>query len=192
MGHGKTVVVMGVCGVGKSLVAERLSQALGLAMVEADDFHSPSNKAKMSKGLALTDADRMPWLDAVIHAARTGCLEAGGVVVACSSLRRIYRDRLRGGLKDCLFIHLTGEAGLIEARLQSRKNHFVGANLLFSQLSVLESLEADEAGFALDISLSADEVVEKALEELRATCGTACNDASAHEGVQSMKGRNSC
>ncbi|WP_417669839.1 gluconokinase [Roseibium sp.] len=183
---------MGVCGVGKSVVAKGLSQALDIPMVEADDFHSPANKAKMSKGLALTDADRMPWLDAVVLAGKAGCADQGGAVIACSALRRIYRDRLRDGLKDCLFIHLTGDSGLIEARLNSRKNHFVGANLLFSQLSVLEPLEADETGFALDISLPADEVVLRALEALRRIEQAANDGAPTHEGTQTMKGRNSC
>jgi gluconokinase len=161
------LIVMGVCGAGKSLLAARLSERLGVAMVEADDFHSPENKRKITAGEPLTDADRMPWLDAVSLAARLQIYCTGGAVIACSSLKRAYRDRLRATLPGCLFLHLTGTRALIAERLVNRQGHFVGEKLLDSQLAILEPLEADEAGFTLEISRPADELVGLALEELR-------------------------
>ncbi|MHA7773720.1 gluconokinase [Roseibium sp. M-1] len=163
----KVLIVMGVCGAGKSLLAKRLSERLGVAMVEADDFHSPDNKRKMAAGEPLTDADRMPWLDAVTLAAKLQVYCAGGAVIACSSLKRTYRDRLRASLPGCRFLHLAGPRALIAERLGNRQGHFVGETLLDSQLAILEPLEADEAGFTLQISRPADDLVDLALEELR-------------------------
>jgi gluconokinase len=161
------IVVMGVCGAGKSRLARHLSERLGVGMVEADDFHSPENKRKMAAGEALNDADRMPWLDAVAMAARLQLYCTGGAVVACSSLKRIYRDRLRASLPACRFIHLSGPRALIAERLANRQGHFVGETLLDSQLATLEPLEAGEPGFTLEISSPVDELVDRALEELR-------------------------
>jgi len=161
------IVVMGVCGAGKSRLARRLSECLGVGMVEADDFHSPENKRKMAAGEALTDADRMPWLDAVAMAARLQLYCTGGAVVACSSLKRAYRDRLRASLPACRFVHLTGPRQLIAERLANRQGHFVGETLLDSQLATLEPLEAGEAGFTLEISRPVDALVDTALEKLR-------------------------
>ncbi|MBN9669581.1 gluconokinase [Labrenzia aggregata] len=160
------IVVMGVCGAGKSLLADRLSQRLGIGMVEADDFHSPENKRKMAAGEALSDADRMPWLDAVTLAAKLMIYCEGGAVIACSSLKRTYRDRLRAALPSCRFIHLTGPRALIAERLAGRQGHFVGEPLLDSQLATLEPLEAGEAGITLEISRPIDRLVDSALEEL--------------------------
>lgn len=161
------IVVMGVCGAGKSRLARRLAECLGVGMVEADDFHSPRNKRKMAAGEALTDADRMPWLDAVAMAARLQLYCTGGAVVACSSLKRSYRERLRASLPACRFIHLSGPRALIAERLANRQGHFVGETLLDSQLATLEPLEAGEPGFTLEISRPVDALVDTALEELR-------------------------
>lgn len=161
------IVVMGVCGVGKSLIADRIARHLEVDMVEADDFHSAANRQKMAQGIALSDADRTPWLNTVAETALEHCTNGEGVVVACSSLRRSYRDLLKGVLNPCVFVHLTGERALIEQRLTERKDHFVGKALLESQLKTLEPLQAGEPGFPIDISLAVDEVVEGALEGLR-------------------------
>jgi len=166
-GNEFAIVVMGVCGAGKSRLAKSLSECLGVGMVEADDFHSPDNKRKMADGRALTDADRMPWLDAVALAARLQLYCTGGAVVACSSLKRAYRDRLRASLPGCRFVHLAGPRALIAERLSSRQGHFVGETLLDSQLETLEPLEAGETGFTLQISRPVDQLVDRALEELR-------------------------
>lgn len=161
------IVVMGVCGAGKSRLAEQLSAQLSVGMVEADDFHSPENKRKMAGGEALTDADRMPWLDAVAMAAQLQFYCTGGAVVACSSLKRAYRDRLRASLPACQFVHLAGPRALIAERLTNRQGHFVGEALLDSQLATLEPLEAGETGFTLEISRPVDQLVDSALEKLR-------------------------
>lgn len=166
-GSESAIVVMGVCGAGKSHLARRLSECLGVGMVEADDFHSPDNKRKMAAGEALTDADRMPWLDAVAMATRLQLYCTGGAVVACSSLKRAYRNRLRASLPACRFVHLTGPRALIAERLANRQGHFVGETLLDSQLATLEPLEAGESGFALEISRPVDALVDIALEKLR-------------------------
>ncbi|WP_162009392.1 gluconokinase [Labrenzia sp. CE80] len=161
------VIVMGVCGVGKSLLARRLADAFGVAMVEADDFHSDENRRKMSQDLPLTDADRLPWLDAVSAAAKWQVQSTGGAIVACSCLRRVYRDRIRGELGSSVFLHLAGPRALIAERLEARTSHFVGAGLLDSQLDILEPLQDDESGIALEINVPIDDVVVAAIDELR-------------------------
>lgn len=168
-GNKNAIVVMGVCGAGKSHVAQLLSDRLGIGMVEADDFHSPENKRKMAGGEALTDTDRLPWLDAVAMAARLQLYCTGGAVIACSSLKRAYRNRLRSSLPACRFIHLSGPRALIAERLANRQGHFVGEALLDSQLETLEPLEAGEPGFTLEISRPIDQMVDNALKELRQT-----------------------
>ena len=165
--NGSALVVMGVCGVGKSVIAERLSAALDFGLVEADDFHSPENKRKMAAGEALSDADRLPWLDAVALAARLQVYCTSGAVIACSSLKRSYRERLRTSLPSCRFLHLNGPRALIRERLGNRQGHFVGETLLDSQLATLEPLNTDEDGFTLEISLPVDRIVDSALKELR-------------------------
>ncbi|OJJ09104.1 hypothetical protein BKI51_23800 (plasmid) [Alphaproteobacteria bacterium AO1-B] len=166
-GKESVIVVMGVCGAGKSRLALNLSDRLGVGMVEADDFHTLENKQKMAKGEALTDADRMPWLDAVAMAALLQLYCTGGAVVACSSLKRTYRDRLRNSLPGCSFVHLDGSRALIADRLINRQDHFAGETLLDSQLAILEPLDDDETGFTLQISRPVDQLVDGALEGLR-------------------------
>ncbi|MDN3720197.1 gluconokinase [Roseibium salinum] len=121
----------------------------------------------MAAGIALSEDDRRPWLDAVAAAAERQVAQTGGAVVACSALRRDYRDRLRAGLRSCVFIHLAGPKYLIEQRLANRQDHFVGKALLESQLKTLEPLEKGEAGFTLDISLPVGVLVQKAMDQLR-------------------------
>ncbi len=147
------VLVMGVCGTGKSSVAARLAAATGGALVEADDFHSEANVALMASGKPLTDADRWPWLDAIAE----GALRAGGegpVAIACSALKRRYRDRLRARLGDLALVHLTGEPALIRERLEARRDHFMPPALLDSQLAELEPPSADEPCLTIDVALT--------------------------------------
>lgn len=155
------VVVMGVCGVGKTRVARALADRLGAGFVEADDFHSAANKARMAGGDGLSDADRMPWLADVAKAV-DGTLKKSGppIVLACSALRRGYRDVLRARLDQVFFVHLHGSRDLIAARLGQRQGHFVGPQLLDSQLRVLEPLQDDETGIEVEIDDPADAVVD--------------------------------
>jgi gluconokinase len=150
---GPHVLIMGVCGTGKSSLAARLIAATGGTLIEADDFHSASNVALMASGRPLGDAERWPWLDAVAKAA-AGAGRTGPVAIACSALKRRYRDRLRDGLGDLVLIHLTGYPALIRARLEARPGHFMPPSLLDSQLAELESPEADEPCLTLDAALS--------------------------------------
>ena len=142
--HPPAIVVMGVAGSGKTVVGEALAARLGLPLLEGDQFHPQANIEKMSSGTPLTDADRWPWLDAIARAMREA---PGGVIVACSALRRAYRDRLRAGAgKPVVFVFLDGSRETIAARLGARKGHFMPPSLLASQLATLEPPPADEAG----------------------------------------------
>lgn len=151
------VVVMGVSGSGKSTVGWLLARRLDVAFVDADGLHPPANVAKMTAGEPLTDADRLPWLRAV--AAELAAAPAGAVV-ACSALRRRYRDVLRDGAPGVTFVHLDGSRDVLAARLAARLDHFMPASLLDSQLATLEPLDADEAGVVLDVGETPDRLAE--------------------------------
>ena len=156
------LVVMGVAGTGKTTVAERLAGILGLPTAEGDDFHPGSNRDKMSAGIPLVDDDRWPWLDAVGAELADGRAQ-GGRVIACSALRRVYRDRLRAAVPDLRFVHLDGSAELLQERASARTGHYMPPSLLPSQLALLEPLEPDEPGLVLDVSASVEELVAQAL-----------------------------
>lgn len=136
------IVVMGVSGSGKSTVAAAVAEALGRPYLDADDLHPVENLAKLGAGIALTDADRMPWLDAVA----AWILAHPRSVVACSALRRPYRDRLRSVGGSVWFLHLDPPVDVLRARLAVRREHFMPASLLPDQLATLEPLQADEPG----------------------------------------------
>ncbi|MEV7677017.1 gluconokinase [Streptomyces sp. NPDC088341] len=159
------VVVMGVSGTGKTTVGPLLAAALGVPYAEGDDFHPPANIAKMSAGTPLDDRDRWPWLDAIGAWAHE---RAGlGGVVSSSALKRAYRDRLRAAAPGAVFLHLTGDRALIGQRLAERKGHFMPVALLDSQFAALENLEADEAGVAVDVSGTPQEITTRAVAALR-------------------------
>ncbi|MFE0425165.1 gluconokinase [Streptomyces sp. NPDC058953] len=160
----QVVVVMGVAGTGKTTVGPLLAAALGVPYAEGDDFHPPANIAKMSAGTPLDDGDRLPWLDAIGAWAR-GRAGAGGVV-SSSALKRSYRDRLRAAAPDAVFLHLSGDRALIERRMTARRGHFMPTALLDSQFAALEPLEPDEAGVAVDVSGSPEEITTRALAAL--------------------------
>jgi len=154
------LVVMGVSGCGKTTLGAALAARLGAGFVDADDLHPPANRAKMARGEALTDEDRAPWLDLV-----TGVLrDRAPVVVACSALRRAYRDRLREAGK-VRFLHLAAPREVIAARLAARQGHFMPASLLDSQYATLEPPGPDEA-VTLDARLTPDVLLEQALARL--------------------------
>ncbi|MEV5439183.1 gluconokinase [Streptomyces sp. NPDC052682] len=162
----QVVVVMGVAGTGKTTVGSLLAARLGVPYAEGDDFHPPANIAKMSAGTPLTDEDRWPWLDALGDWARR---RAGlGGVVSCSALKRSYRDRLRAAAPGVVFVHLTGDRALIEDRMSHRQGHFMPTALLDSQFAALQPLQADEAGVAVDVSGSPEEITERAVHALEA------------------------
>lgn len=131
------VVVMGVCGCGKSTVGAALAQSLQWPFFDADDFHPPANVAKMSAGSPLTDDDRWPWLDRIAAEMRGVLARGGHAVLACSALKQAYRDRLsRAG--DVRFVHLAGDFDTIASRLASRRHRYMPPTLLASQFAVLE------------------------------------------------------
>ncbi len=160
------VVVMGVSGSGKSTVGEALARRLGTRFVDADDLHPAANVEKMRSGIPLTDDDRWPWLDVVGEVLAAAA--APGVVVACSALRRAYRDRLRAAAPDTVFVALEGDPAVLAERLGARRGHFMPATLLASQLATYESPVGDERAVRCPIEGELDEVVAEAVEAIAA------------------------
>jgi carbohydrate kinase (thermoresistant glucokinase family) len=156
------IVVMGVSGSGKSTIAAGLAARIGGMFLDADDFHPPENVAKMAAGVPLTDDDRMPWLARVADAMVDAERRDGTVVVACSALRRAYRDVLRGADAGVFFVQLDGTPELLAARVGERTDHFMPPSLLASQLALLEPLGTDERGAVVSVDAPAAEVVEAA------------------------------
>ena len=176
-----TIVVMGVSGAGKSTVAAELVRRLGWDFAEGDDFHPPSNVAKMHAGTPLDDDDRWPWLRAL--AEWIGRHEDAGrsAVVTCSALKRSYRDLLRDGHPSVWFAHVSEDPAVIRERLAHRTGHYMPASLLDSQLATLEPLQPDEPGAVVDGSSPAEQVVDELLRSLAAVRGmsvTALEDQS--------------
>lgn len=154
------VVVMGVSGVGKSTAAGLLAQRRGWCFVEADDFHPPANVEKMSTGMGLDDADRVPWLAAL--AAAIDGLRAEGIdaAVACSALKHAHRRQLMAGRPDMRLVYLRGDAALIGPRLESRRGHFAPPALLPSQLATLEEPGPDENPIVIAAAADPENIVD--------------------------------
>ena len=163
------VVVMGVSGTGKSSVATRLAERLDLGFVEGDEHHPEGNIAKMREGIALSDEDRWPWLEALADVARRRFEEGHSLVLTCSALRRSYRDVLRSGVPDgrMFFVHLHADLAVLTARMEQRTKHFMPTSLLASQLETLEPLEDDELGAVIDVAPPIDVVADAAAAALR-------------------------
>lgn len=162
----RVVVVMGVSASGKSSVAAALAARLGCPWLDADDLHPAANIAKMAAGAPLDDDDRRPWLDAVGRRMAEDCA-AGDLVVACSALKRAYRDHLRAACPAAVFLHLHGDRAILAARAGARPGHFMPAELLQSQLATLEPLGSDEPGAEIGIDAELDTVVDGAERWLR-------------------------
>lgn len=161
------IIVMGVSGSGKTSVAERLAERLGCAFVEGDRLHPQSNVEKMANGVPLTDEDRWPWLDLVGAELSAAKGRGESVVVTCSALRKIYRERLRrvsGGMLH--FVFLTADPKVLEQRMGSRTGHFMPASLLNSQLATLESPEGEKGVVTVDVDASLDVIVDNAFDAL--------------------------
>ncbi|MBT2486808.1 MULTISPECIES: gluconokinase [unclassified Microbacterium] len=146
---------MGPSGSGKSTVGLALAERLGAAFVDGDDLHPPSNVAKMAAGIPLDDDDRMPWLALVGETLRA----SERIVVACSALKRSYRDAIRAGEPDAFFAELAVGRSVLAERVKLRSAHFMPASLLDSQLLTLEPLEPDERGIRVDESAGVVEAV---------------------------------
>lgn len=153
---------MGVSAAGKSTVSRLLAEQLGTAFLDADDLHPASNRAKMSAGAPLTEADRMPWLDRVSEELERR--SRSGAVIACSALRRVYRDRIRARVPGAVFVHLHGSDPLLAERAERRTDHFMPPSLLRSQLDTLEALEPDEIGVTIDVAPAPEQIARTAVE----------------------------
>lgn len=158
----RPIVVMGVSGAGKTTVGRDLAHRLGVSFIDADDLHGSENVAKMAAGIPLDDDDRWPWLD------RVGVALAAdpGVVIACSALKRRYRDRLRASAPDTVFVHLDAPKERVTEQATARRGHFMPPALLASQLQTLEPLGADEDGITVTVDGTAGELVERIRQHL--------------------------
>jgi gluconokinase len=161
------VVVMGVSGSGKTTIARSLAAAKHWAVLEGDSFHPPANVEKMKAGTPLTDEDRWPWLRAIAAAIDEYRARGENAVVACSALRRAYRDILIGDRPDVRLVYLKGSKELIAERMKARKGHFMPASLLDSQFQALEEPGPDENPIIVEIGGTPDEIVQAILEQLK-------------------------
>jgi len=159
------LVVMGVSGSGKSTIARRLAEALGYAFLDGDELHPPANIARMSAGIPLQDADRLPWLDAIAAWMRRELAAGHSAVVACSALKRVYRDRLRQVGPAVRFLYLRVDHDELARRMRGRR-HFMPPALLGSQLATLEEPGPDEPAVQVDANGTVESVVASALRGL--------------------------
>jgi gluconokinase len=161
------VVVMGVSGSGKTTIARSIAARLGRTFADADDFHPPTNVAKMARGEPLSDADREPWLRTLAGWIAEHHAAGRSTVLACSALKRRYRDVLRSAApRRVAFLHLDAPRAVLLERMRHREGHYMPPELLDSQLATLERLEADERGAILDAAQPREIVVAKILEHL--------------------------
>lgn len=155
MGDGQgalVVVVMGVSGSGKTTIGQRVATRLGCEFLEGDERHPPENVAKMSAGEPLDDEDRWPWLRDLADWIATRRRSGAGGVVACSALKRSYRDVLRGDTSGVFLVHLAASYQVIAQRVASRDHEFMPAKLLDSQFADLQPLDQDEDGVTVDVT----------------------------------------
>jgi len=162
-GVSEHVVVMGVSGTGKTTVGRLLAERLGAVFVEGDDLHPAANVERMRAGIPLTDENRTPWLEAVRDA-----MSGTSTVVACSALRRRYRDVLRTAEGRVRFVHLVVAPDELARRLEQRTDHFMPATLLASQLATLEPLESDEDGVDVPVAATIEATADAVMTALAA------------------------
>lgn len=160
------LVVMGVSGCGKSTVGAQLGLALGVEFLEGDSLHSGANIARMAAGVPLTDEDRQGWLELLSGRLAQARREQRGLVVSCSALKRSYRDILRRGAPDLLFVYLAGTPALLGTRTAHRPGHYMPASLLASQFEALEPPGADEHALTFDVAQAVDVIVRAVLVAL--------------------------
>ncbi len=161
------LVMMGVSGSGKTTVAKGVADRLGWQMLEGDKLHPPANIAKMSAGTPLTDEDRWPWLRAIAVAIDDWRANGVSGVVACSALKRAYRDILIGARPDVVLVYLQGSHDLIATRMAARHGHFMPPGLLDSQFATLEEPDEAERPIVASIAPAPDAIVETIIEQLR-------------------------
>jgi gluconokinase len=164
------IIVMGVSGSGKSTLAQKLSESLHMRMKDGDELHLPESVAKMSAGIALQDEDRWPWLDRIASYLNNSEVDSSmGGIVACSALKKIYRNRIRQQAGPVVFLFLEGHSDLIRQRMQQRVGHYMQPGLLDSQLQTLEKPTFDEMDvITLSIDQTVDQLLIQALQALKA------------------------
>ena len=165
------LILMGVSGSGKTTVGKALAERLSLPFYEGDDFHPERNIQKMSDGKPLNDGDRKEWLDALEALIRSRLSEGKGGILACSALKRAYRDQLRVDPEQVKFIYLKGDYDLIFARMQAREDHYMSADMLTSQF---DDLEPPKDAFTVEVDKPADQIV-KEIEDLFSWMGMSCD-----------------
>ena len=158
------ILVMGVAGSGKSTVAAAVAELLGLEMIEGDALHPAANVEKMRHGVPLTDEDRQPWLASLADLLAERHEQGRGTVLACSALRRAYRDVLRAAVPadETFIVELHADAATLRARMVHRPGHFMPVDLLDSQLATLEHIGDDEVGVIVDAAAPLEVVVSDA------------------------------
>ena len=162
----RSFVIMGVSGSGKTTIGVALAEKIGRDFVDGDDLHSDKNKAIMAAGIALTDKERNPWLEAIGVVLRKAKKTEAPIVITCSALKRNYRDLLRTFDSDILFIHLDGSKKEIAKRIASRVHEYMQPALLDSQFATLEPLEQDENGIRVEISGTPSEIIAHIIREI--------------------------
>lgn len=160
------MIVMGVQGTGKTTIGSALGELLGVTFIDSDDLHPPANKAKMAAGTPLEDEDRVPWLKIVGATIVANAAEGRTTIVACSALKRWYRELLRSSVPELQFIHLAGQRDLVASRLATRQHEFMPTTLLDSQFEVLEPLAPWEAGVVVPVAGTPAEIVDVVAEYL--------------------------
>ncbi|MBV8702224.1 MAG: gluconokinase [Acetobacteraceae bacterium] len=160
-------MMMGVSGSGKTTVARGVAARLGWDVLEGDSFHPPNNVAKMSKGIPLDDADRLPWLHAIARAIDAELAAGRSSVVTCSALKRSYRDILIGPRKNVALVYLQGSHALLAERMRNRVGHFMPPSLLDSQLATLEEPTPEEAPITVAVAPPPERIVDAVIAALR-------------------------
>ncbi len=160
--HRPLVVIMGVSGAGKSTIGAALARRENLPFLDADAYHPHANITKMAAGIPLADSDRWPWLSAYAAALRAAAREHGGVIGACSALKKSYRSHLLERLETpALFVLLDGDRALLMKRLSARQGHYMPPTLLDSQLAILEPPQPDEPFVTLSVDATADAITDE-------------------------------
>ena len=162
------VVVMGVCGAGKTTVGKLLAERLGARFEEGDKYHPPENVEKMSDGAPLTDEDRRPWLDTIAANIDRWQAEGTAVVIACSALKEAYRKILVGDRNGVFVLYLRGDVKTLTARMRQRRHHFMPASLLPSQLATLEEPRASDHVIVADVQTPPAEIAQSAAQAIAA------------------------
>lgn len=156
-----SMVIMGVQGSGKTTIGQALADRLNIQFIDGDDLHPAANKQKMAGGSPLTDEDRVPWLKAIGDAIATGRAEGRITIVACSALKRWYRELLRASDPQLVFVHLVGDKGLLADRIAHRDHEYMPSTLLDSQIETLEPLAEWEHGIAISVDQTPAAIVDE-------------------------------